>query len=218
MLVILKLFYVTSAVVGLVCFRQINLAPIRALVIYWVFMVSVDLGLEQLGEDQTVVIELFYCLIHTIAFAVYVYIFNQNAPKKSFRYITQLIMLGVVGLFAVYQIVFNLDDLTASDDVFLIQGPCALFVVLLYFRDILFGKEVLILIEEPLFWIATGILFYTTGNLIATGFFHQIYASAKYLALALYQLNYVLNIVMSIAFGAAFVLSTQRLKTHIDGY
>jgi hypothetical protein len=127
-------------------------------------------------------------------------------------------MVGAVSLYALYQIAFNLDNTTSADDVFLIQGICTLCIVLLYFRDILVSKEILILTEEPIFWIATGVLFYTTGNLIATGFFHQMYAYSKPLALSMYKLNYVLNIIMSLLFGVAFVISTRKLRTNLDGY
>ena len=210
--------YVISAVIGLICWRQISFQPLRVLAVYWAITVLIDLNLEQFDAGDGKLIRFFYCLLYPMALGVYVYLFNYEKSSKFLEYWIQWVAVAIVAVVSISYILFNLDKITAANDIFLIQGTCTLYVVLLYFHSILVSNKVMFLSEEPLFWVATGVLFYNAGNVIASGFYHQIYSYSKDLAIALYKLNYILNIVMSVTFSIAFIISAKKISIRSDGY
>lgn len=215
---VLEYCFVGSAIIGIAYWRQMTSQSLRVLAIYWALYVTVDLNLEQLEAGDGELIRLVYCLMHPISLAVYVYLFTARQDISKFNYWFEWILVAMVCAVSLFYIANNLKKETAANDIFLIQGICTLYVVLNYFRNIIFRNKLIYLSTEPLFWVATGILFYTTGNVIASGFYHQIYAYSKEMALTLYKLNYTLNVIMSIMFIIAFVISTKQVSTNPNGY
>lgn len=215
---VLKYSYVISSVIGLICLQRMVFHPLRVLAIYWAMYVLIDLNLEYFDAGDGKLIRFFYCLLYSVSLAIYVYIFNRKQSLKNYSYWSQCILVILVFMFSVFSILYNLNNETAANDVFLVQGICALYVALTYFHSILVSSKIMFLSNEPLFWVATGILFYNAGNIIASGFYHQIYSYSKNLAIALYKLNYILNIVMSVTFAISFIIATRKLRLNSDGY
>lgn len=89
-----------------------------------------------------------------------------------------------------------------------------LLVVLLYFFDLIYNQEVIIIRSEAPFWIATGLLFFLLGNIVSTGFFSRIIHYNPNFAKSLYILNFILNIVQSILFSIGFYISTKNVKAN----
>ena len=198
--------------VGLVCFRQISLTHIRYLILFITVSVLIDNVFLEFIYSDSKTIRVLYCFLHSLEYLICFVIFNQNTEKKSFRYIFLFLAFIFLVFYSIYQISFNLSDKTASTNVFLFDCFFTIFTVLLYFRDIIKSDKIIYLSKEPLFWIATGLLFFMTGNVVSTGFYHQLLKYSKEVAVALYKLNYILNILMNILFSIAFIIATRNNK------
>ena len=210
--------YVISAIVGLACFSKIASRSFRLLAAFWAFSVAFDLNIERFDAGDGRTIRLFYCLYYPFALIIYVYIFNAERSWKSVRYWLQWLAISVVTFIACFQIFKNLDENSAANTVFIVQAFGIFLVVLPYFSDVLISRQYIEPLKEPLFLVASALLLYTSGNLIGTGFFHQLFSYSKELAHNLYKLNYLMNIIMSILFSAAFIRSTQKAKNYSDEY
>ncbi|QMW01496.1 hypothetical protein [Spirosoma foliorum] len=210
--------YIISAVIGLVCLPKIGNTAFKILAIFWAFSVTIDLGIERFDAGDGRLIRLYYCLYYLIALTVYVYVFNANQTRRSIRYWLQWLSVGLLAIVVSVQILENLQDHTAANTVFIAQAFGVFWVVLPYFSDVLVSRNYIDLFKEPLFLVASALLLYTSGNLIATGFFHQLFAYSKELARHLYKLNYGMNIIMCVLFSAAFIVSTKKTRALSNEY
>ncbi|GAA4412974.1 hypothetical protein GCM10023187_40730 [Nibrella viscosa] len=145
-----------------------------------------------------------------LEYAIYVKLYREAGTNLFIKKKFFTFSIVVLALFGVYQLVFNLNQRTAATDVFTAMGVLTLGVVLLYFWDILRSDQIIILGKDPLFWIATALLFFYTGNLFATGFYHILYSRSPDLAKKLYYLNYILNILRYIMYSIAFAIAARN--------
>ncbi len=115
-------------------------------------------------------------------------------------------------LFSLYQVAFHITERTAATNVFLAMGILTIILVLSYFSLLIRTNKILRLSDDPVFWIATGLLFFLSGNIVATGFYHKLRANPETASMArnLYLLNYVLSILKSILFSIAFVIAARK--------
>jgi hypothetical protein len=187
---------------------------LRVLVIFKFLQTTADLLLLYvfpIGDGQ--LIQVTYSIIKPLEYGVYAYLFNDRIRSVfSYRY-AWLSSIGV-GLISAIQLLFAADSRTVATNIIILQGLLTLILVLLYFRSILFTKNIVLLWNEPLFWIATGLLFFYAGNIVATGFYHQLRQYSIPLAKNLYLLNYTLNMLNFLLTSIAFVIATKTTRSY----
>lgn len=199
-------------VVGLVCYSRMSPTYLRAFA-WWIWAYALgDIALYLFFKQvpNGLLVPIIYCILDPFGFLAYVYVLLlRPRPAPWLVRVAVSVFAGFL-VFAVYQLAFTLENQTSANTSFLLRSVLVLFVVMFYFRKLIQSEQVIILLREPLFWIATPSLFYFAGNIIATGFFHQLYAHSNKLADALYLLNYILELVMYLLFALAFILSVRK--------
>lgn len=207
-----------SLLVGIIYYRKMIPTKLRLWVWFMGLGVLVDYILlnitDENGKPYQSLVRTLYGILRPIELLVIFYIYKDKINSKYL--ITFLkVICGISIVYAAYKLFYDVNDYS-STSIFILCGISEIIIILLYFWSLLSSKEIITLHKEPLFWIATSLLFFYSGNIISTGFYHQINLYSKSLSQSLYKLNYILNIVQSLVFGYAFYIST--LKKGENGF
>lgn len=208
--------FALCALVGLVYYSRIPSRPLRYLIIFLAVNTSVDFfltGAPLAGELRTLLIRSVYVVLKPIEYGLYVAIFGYCQKGKPYRTVAWA-SVGVLATFGLYELFFDLDNYSAATNVILVEGIFTLVLVLNYFYELLFSDEVIYITREPLFWLATALLFFYAGNVVVTGFYHRLYDYSPSIAKSMYYVNYTGSLVLCVLFGATFVLAARNRKTY----
>lgn len=207
---------IVCTIIGGLCYRQMSPVSLRLLVVFFFVQTTADLLLVYvfpIGDGH--LIRVVYSFLKPMEYGVYAYLFyDRIRSERSYHYALWSVV-GVMTL-SMIQLFFLPDSKTVATNVILVEGLLTLVLILLYFRYILFTKTIILLWQEPLFWIAVGLLFFYSGNIVATGFYHQLRQYSVSLAKNLYLLNYTLNILDYLLTSIAFVLSTKIARSYVQ--
>jgi hypothetical protein len=202
-----------SVIAGFVCYPRMKPVYLRAFV-WWLFLYAIgDLTLYLFFKKvpNGLLVPIVYCSLEPFGVWIYAYVLLFGSqPHFKLRSISWSVIFIIFLIFAAYQLIFQLENQESANASFLIKSILTLGIVLFYFWELIRSDRIVVLSREPIFWIATPSLFYFAGNIIATGFYHQIYAYSKELAGVLYRLNYILETVLYLLCILAFVLSARR--------
>ncbi|WP_461102179.1 hypothetical protein [Spirosoma koreense] len=193
--------------IGLFFYQRIVNPAIRWLIIYSGVALLPDLYYLIATDPEGLYMRIFYCIMFPLEYALYVNIFYPVYNDSS--RLSLLLITSIAGIlfYATLIVLTRIGERTAAQDIFWVTSIASLLLALLYFQRIIRSGQIVQLNQEPLFWIATGILFFYTGNLIATGFYHRLLVHSKTLARNLYYLNYLLNIIRYILYSIAFYVA-----------
>ncbi len=81
---------------------------------------------------------------------------------------------------------------------------------LLYYREVFLGLRINRLETEPMFWISTGLFFYSLGNVFVDGLMNYLLEQSRGWAKPIYYVNIFLGILLNITFLVSFLLSKKR--------
>lgn len=198
-----------SVGLGIFFFNKLNSKSIKLLLIFQVIAVSFDIFLIYiLPKDKGISIKAVYSILKPFEYTIYVYLFNSDTIKKGIKYYYLIFSVLIIFGFSIYTLLFLLSNKSAATNLIILEGILVIILVLLYFKDILSSKEIIYLSDDPLFLIGIGLLLFFSGNIIATGFYHQLKAQSPDFAKALYRLmNHLLGIFQSIMFSYAYYKS-----------
>ena len=205
-----------SFLVGISCYRKMIPTKLRLWVWFMGLGVLVDYVLltytDENGKPYQSLVRILYGILRPIELLVIFYLYKD---KISNKYLTTFLkVICVVSIFyAIYKLFYDVNDYS-STSIFIFCGISEIIIILIYFWSLLRSKEIMVLQKEPLFWIATSLLFFYSGNIISTGFYHQINSYSKSISQSLYKLNYILNILQSLIFAYAFYISTLKKGEH----
>lgn len=103
---------------------------------------------------------------------------------------------------------------------FLINYVLTIAIVLFYFIEILNSPHEQMLIKEPAFWIGTGLLFHSVGNVFAKGISNEFLKNSDPLFFLLDTVSSLLNYVLFSCFIIAFVLTPKfsKIEERFDLY
>ena len=90
---------------------------------------------------------------------------------------------------------YNFNTLTTT-----VGGFTVAVTTLLYFYQLIKGIEHSNLTKVPMFWISTGILFYSVGTIILFNYFHKYIHLPPSLRTSIWTINSVLNILQNVLF------------------
>lgn len=198
-----------SVGIGIFFFNKLDSKPIKLLVIFQAVAVSFDIFLIYiLLKDKAIYVKAVYSTLKPFEYTVYVYLFNSGNIKKGIRYWYLIFSILIIFGFSIYTLLFLLINKSAATNLIILEGILIIILVMLYFKDILNSKEIIYLSNDPLFLIGVGLLLFFSGNIIATGFYHQLKSQSPDFAKTLYRLmNHLLGIFQSIMFSYAYYKS-----------
>lgn len=207
-----------TLLVGIIYYRKMIPTKLRLWVWFMGLGVLVDYVLltytDANGKPYQSLVRVLYGILRPIELLVIFYFYTDKIHGKHWNNLLKVIC-GISILYAAYKLFYDRYDLS-STSIFIFCGIAEIIIILLYFWSLLRSKEIIVLQKEPLFWIATSLLFFYSGNIISTGFYHQINSYSKSISQSLYKLNYILNIMQSLIFAYAFYISTLRKQD--DGF
>lgn len=216
-------YYVTAAsalciLTGLLRFGKLSL-QLRGLVIF----LFLTLGLEELIaafpvkiEDTYTRIRCLYIFQRPFEYAVYAWavLGAGRFPKLTVYFRMTVIVFSGYSVFLF--LTGNMGN-SAVSITFIATGIGCIVIVLIYFSSVMTSPTPVALSRDPAFWIATALLFFFTGNIIATGFYPQLLRISDELAKSLYKsLNLSLGIVKYLLFTIAFTVSRKPPPGNAD--
>ena len=104
----------------------------------------------------------FYILIQ---FLFYFYLFYKTFEKQNLKFLTRLMAIVFLA-FYIYNILFGTGFFIFSSASNTVGSICIIICCLMYFVSLFQSELNLNYFRIPMFWIATGLLFYFTGNFI----------------------------------------------------
>ncbi|WP_066835864.1 hypothetical protein [Rufibacter ruber] len=84
--------------------------------------------------------------------------------------------------------------------------------VLFYYREVFIGVKVSRLEREPMFWISTGLLFYSLGNVFVDGLMYYLIHQSYSWARPIYLINVFLGILLNLTFLISFLVKREPPK------
>jgi FtsH-binding integral membrane protein len=93
-----------------------------------------------------------------------------------------------------------------------INNVFLIIICFLYFRDTFKIKEKLSLAKEPVFWIATGTLFYCLATFFSMGFLKYLRENNNPLANKYFLINYVMNYTLYLTYIIGLLCSKTYQK------
>ena len=200
--------------IGVYFYKKIGDNSLKLLILFQVLVSIADIFLIYiLPKEKGAFVKIIYCTLKPLEYNLYVYMFKKNISINKLKYYYLLFTPIIMYCLAIYTLIFLLPMKSAATNVILIEGIFTIILVLLYFKEMLDSKEIIDLTKTPLFLIAIGLLIFFSGNIIATGFYHQLKLNSPELAKPLYKLmNHLLGIFQSIMFGFAYYVASKYTK------
>jgi hypothetical protein len=88
-------------------------------------------------------------------------------------------------------------------------------ICIMYFRDILNSDKRVILIQEPVFWIAIGVFFFCLTTFFSMGFLKYLRQKNSPLANKYFLINYVMNYTLYLTYIIGLLCSKTYQKSSL---
>ncbi|WP_242917390.1 hypothetical protein [Pontibacter liquoris] len=85
-----------------------------------------------------------------------------------------------------------------------------------YYKEVFESLQVTRLTHEPMFWVSTGLFFYSLGSFFVDGLMNQLLSDSFELASALYYISIFLEYLLYITFLIAFVLERKASQYALE--
>lgn len=204
-----------NLVIGIFSFTKLKPFRLHYLLIFQIISAIAEaILIYVLPMQEGTYVRYVYCFLKPFEYTVFTYLFNPDIIRKSIQNSYLIFSIIVLFIYASYNLIFMINTKSAANNVTILEGSFTIILVLLYFKKTLKSKEIIILSKEPLFWIATGLLFFYTGNIIATGFYHRLREYSPELAKSLYSLNFILGILLSILTSFAYIVAFKKQQNN----
>lgn len=163
----------TSIVVGVFFYKRLNPCFLKFFVWFLVITLLVQLSAQaysQVTKKSNHFI--FNCYIF-IQFIFYLFVFYKTFEKRKLKLLT-MVMAAMFVVFYLYQTVFEIGIFTFVAESNTLGSILVIVCCLLYFVSLFQAEEVVNYFRIPMFWIATGLLFYFVGNFLYLGLVNYI--------------------------------------------
>ncbi|MCF2502708.1 hypothetical protein L0663_04920 [Dyadobacter sp. CY107] len=204
---------------GILCFSKIPYPGLRFFIIFQAISTISDLLLIYvIPMGDGVFVRVFYLFLKPIEYFSYVYAL-MNLNKTGVRSILLMLSVVIMLLFSIYNLGFRLKYQGVTDNLMLIEGILSVILSLVYFGDVFYisfeeDENIKPLWSQHRFWLATSLLFFYLGNIIATGFYHRLLTYSPDFAKSLYvYMNLVLGILQSCMFALTYLIA---VRTNLD--
>jgi len=153
-----------------------------------------------------------YHFLTPVQYCLYAFIFYLTAYSTKKKYL----ILSSIPIYIVSSalITVYIQDLTQFNSYALsLKNVLIVCWVLLYYHDVFTRLKVERLELEPLFWVCTGLLFYSLGSFFVYGLMNQLLRQSHELTLPLYYITLFLGYLLYLMYLVAFFLKQKRTLT-----
>lgn len=150
-----------------------------------------------------------YHLLTPVQYAFYTLVFTQALEGRKLRYL----LLLSIPLYVLTSVLITLfvQGLSEYNSYALSLKNVALVCwVLLYYRDVFARLQVVRLNRHAMFWVSTGLLFYSLGSFFVDGVMHYVLSESFKMANALFYISIFLGYLLHGTFLIAFVLACKK--------
>jgi hypothetical protein len=140
---------------------------------------------------------------------IYRSLFISSKLKKLLLFFTILLGLGYLTSWVFFQGLNTFNNYNIAFSCVLVT-----ITVLLYYHQLLKYNNPEPLVRVPMFWISTGILIFYACNIFFMGLLNYIMRVSMDLAIQLYNIIHILNIIMYSLYSIGFICSATSRKSH----
>ncbi len=203
-----------SAITGIYFFKKLEPRSLKILVAFVIIVISLESILPKIFEiDRKHYYQRLYTFTRPIEFLIiaYCYFDLRNWKSKESLFINIVIIgyfIYTITLFVIYY-----DDKYLGNNTSVVSYTLLIMLMLIYYKNLLSTNQIIVLSKSPLFIYSIGILIFSCGNVIVTGFYLKIAEQNKEVARTLYKfMNYGLLITKSITLIIAFFVASRNYK------
>jgi hypothetical protein len=151
----------------------------------------------------------FYNFFHLLSYSFLMYFFYQVLGLPKVKKIIPVLALVYI-VFALINLFFiqGLEELNTRSE--LVASIILIFLSIAYYYQILLDKKIIPLLNNPLFWISTGVLVSNLGSILALYLINVIAKISMQKADTFLLLIQFAAILTSITFSIAFLCRTKK--------
>lgn len=204
-----------SLVVSIVLYKRLRPKWMRLFTWFMLFSEIVSILGYQYSDTFKTSNHFIFNLYLPIQFIFFFAIFFKSFQSKQLKKLTVALSIAFL-IFAILSFlsVFKKDGFYVfNSTVYLIGSLLTILLCLLFFVSLFKSEGIINYFQIPMFWIATGLLFYFVGNSVYLGVIDYIIAHNLDKEGAIYRfITFTLSLLLYTLFTIGF-LSNQTLKT-----
>lgn len=158
---------------GAIYYKRLQPQWLRLFFYFIVFTFITDAGASMYSAYFKKSNHFLVNICYVVTFLFYFFLFYRNAETKKIKkavYTSAIIYI----LFALCDVVFINGFYFLNTYSFCVGSILIIFCCMLYFMWLFSSDKLINYFKIPMFWIATGLLFYYTGNLVQMSLFFYI--------------------------------------------
>lgn len=162
-------FEIAALLASIIFWYKLKHSGLYWLLPFLVFIVGIELTGRYIRTELKQHNAWLYNLSVPIEYLFYAFLFYLNYQKKVFQKVSFAFMIGF-SIFTVINILFIQGITNFNTNILKIGSFCMIILSCLYFIELLSKEDQFNLFREPMFWIATGVFLFNTGEFFYTLF------------------------------------------------
>lgn len=163
-------FEIAALLASLIFWYKLKQITLCWLLPFMIFIVSIELTGRYIRTELHKPNAWLYNLSVPIEYLFYAFLFYLHYQRKIFRQAAIAFLIGFL-IFAVCNIMFIQGIERFNTNILKVGSFCMIILSCLYFVELLSRDEQFRLLYEPMFWIATGVFLFNTGE-----FFYNLFS------------------------------------------
>lgn len=207
-----KTITLISILVGVICYKRLQPQWLRLFFYFLVFTFIIDAGGSMYSyyfkKSNHFIVNIYLA----ISFIFYFFLFYINAERKKIKKIV-LISCILYFLIALYDNIFINGFYLFNAYSYSVGSILITLCCMLYFMGLFTSDTLINYFKIPMFWIATGLLFYYAGNLVQMSLLIYILNHNLDPGAMVYRfISVTLNILLFGAFSVSFLCNQSWKK------
>jgi hypothetical protein len=166
----IQIYFEISALLTCVIFwRSVKNTNLRWLLPFLLFIVAIELIGRYIRTELRQPNAWLYNLSVPVEYLFYAFLFYLHYQRKTFRQAAIAFLIGF-SVFAFCNILFIQGIEKFNTNILKVGSFCMIILSCFYFVELLSRDDEFSLINEPMFWIATGVFLFNTGEFFYTLF------------------------------------------------
>jgi len=150
-----------------------------------------------------------YHFITPVQYTLYAFVFYHGLAGAGIKK-TVLVSVPLYLLASLFIILQLQSSSEYNSYARLMKDALIVCCALVYYWEVFTKLQVIRLAREPMFWVSTGLLFYSLGNFFADGLMNQLLEQSYRLAHAVFYINVFLGLLLHATFLVAFWLTREQ--------
>lgn len=210
----LHIYFIALAVItGAVAYRKMNTLPLRLFLLFLLYTLvneCIAYWMMSLNLRNHWLYNIYNYVRFPLLAIIYYFLINNPLLKKIIAgFLLSIPLLLAVNMY-IYGTFYQLHTLAI-----LYGSLFIIFLTISFLRQLLYLPLEDSILHHPFFWISSGLLFYFLGNVPFLGALNYLIANNPGVAVQLYLINRILNILMYTLFTVAFIITWRHRKSPI---